>query len=389
MTQPQPGTEIFSPIPCQREAFGIPEDIAYFNCAYLSPLLRSVKYAGERAIDRKGRPWEIAPANFFDESDRLRSLFARVIGARTGDVALIPSVSYGISIAAKNIALAAGKAIVMLAEQFPSNVYPWMDLAKSRGLSLRVVPRPAAGDWTSAVLAAIDGGTGLVALPNCHWTDGSLVDLIAVGGACRERGIPLVLDITQSLGAVPFSIEQVRPAFLVTAGYKWLLGPYSLAYMYVAPEYQQGVPLEFNWIGRENSEDFAGLVRYTERMAPSARRYDVGERSNFTLVPMAEAALTQILDWGIGDIEATLTAYNRELSKRVAGLGFETVEDRHRAGHLMGLRFQGKLPQTLAAALAEQKIYVSIRGDAIRLSPHLYNNENDRDRLVNALKKLL
>ena len=157
-------------------------------------------------------------------------------------------------------------------------------------------------------------------LPNCHWTDGGLVDLVAIGARCREVGAALVLDVTQSLGAMPFEVGAVRPDYLACATYKWLLGPYSMGFCYVAPHRHEGRPLEHNWIHRKDSEDFAGLVAYRDEYQPGARRYDVGERSNFALMPMVVAALEQIFEWGVDEIAETLGNRTAAIAQRATGL---------------------------------------------------------------------
>ncbi len=373
-------------IPCQRSLFDLPEDVAYFNCAYLSPQLNAVREAGYRGVDRKSRPWSVGPEDFFAESERVRELFARLIEAGPDDIAILPSVSYGVQIAVNNLRLRAGQEVVLLAEQFPSNVYPWLEAAKVQRARAVVVPRPPDGDWTAGVLEALTDRTAVVALPQVHWTDGSLVGLSEISRACRERGIPLVLDVTQSLGALPLSVKALRPAFLVAAAYKWLLGPYSLAFLYAAPAYHDGRPIEYNWLNRENSEDFAGLVHYRDRFQPGARRFDVGERSNFTLMPMAVAALEQIHAWGVPSIQETLVGITTRIAEEAEGFGLQAPPAARRAGHILGLRFPQGPPVGLLARLAQQNVYVSLRGDAMRISPHLYNNERDLERLLEVLK---
>ena len=244
----------------QRHLFDIPDDVAFLNCAYMSPLPKASVAAGEAGLRRKSRPWTVAPADFFTGSEAVRAAFARLINARADDIAIIPAVSYGMAQAANNVVLAKSQTIVTLAEQFPSNVYPWMDLAERTGATFVSVPRPADDDWTAALLTHIDASTGLVAVPHCHWTDGGLIDLVAVGAACRRVGAALAIDGTQSVGALPLDIARIDPDYLAVAGYKWLLGPYSLGYLYVAPRRQDGRPIEHNWIARRDSEDFAGLV---------------------------------------------------------------------------------------------------------------------------------
>lgn len=220
---------------CQRHLFDVPRDIAYFNCAAFSPYLLSVAEAGRAAVARRVHTWEINAAELADGADQARALFGRLINADPDAIAVVPVTSYGIAVAAANLEAAAGQNIVVLQDQFPSNYYVWVEKAAQAGASVRVVPRPANGDWTPAVLDAIDADTAIAALPACHWMDGSMVELEAVGVRCREVGAAFVIDATQSAGAQRLDIEKIRPDFLACSAYKWLLSPYTLAFLYAAP----------------------------------------------------------------------------------------------------------------------------------------------------------
>lgn len=377
-------------LPNQRHLFDIPDEVAYLNCAYMSPLLHSVRAAGEAGLARKAHPWEIAPRDFFSGSDALRAAFAQLIGARADDIALVPAASYGVSTAARNLPLGPGRHVLVVEDQFPSNVYPWLERAREAGAGVRTVPRPAAGGWTRAVLNAMDGDTAIVALPQCHWTDGGLFDLERIGAECRAHGIALSLDLTQSLGVLPFEVRKIQPDFLSCAAYKWLLGPYSIGFLYASERWQQeGRPIEHNWIQRRNAEDFARLVDYQDGFEPGARRFDMGERSNFALVPAAEAGLRQILDWGVENIIETVGAMADRIVERLQALGLRALPRTERAPHYLGLQLERGLPPGLLPALAERKVYVSVRGASIRITPHLYNTGADIDRLVEALEQAL
>lgn len=373
----------------QRELFEIPDDIAYLNCAYMSPQLRAVRAIGEEAVARKSRPWEISPRDFFENSETARKLFAQLVGGDPEGVAIVPSVSYGMAVATANVPLKAGQNVVVLEEQFPSNVYPWRELAKRAGAEVVTVPRPAGHDWTSAVLERVDGRTAVVAVPNCHWTDGSVLDLVRTGEQAREVEATLVVDATQSLGAHPLDVSEVRPDFLVSAAYKWLLGPYSLGFLYVGEGYREGAPIEHNWISREGSEDFARLVEYTDAYGPGARRYDVGERSNFVLLPMAIEALRQILTWGVENIAVSLRGVTDRIEEEADKLGIEMVPASMRVGHMIGLGLGPEAPKDLAIRLAEENVFVSVRGHNLRVSPHLYNTQRDVERLFDSLVRHL
>ncbi|MBA2443608.1 MAG: aminotransferase class V-fold PLP-dependent enzyme [Rubrobacter sp.] len=369
----------------QRELFEIPEGITYLNCAYMAPQLRTVREAGERAVARKSRPWKITPPDFFEESERSRSLLAEVAGGDTDGVSIIPSASYGLAVAAKNVTVERGESILVLEEQFPSNVYAWRSLAGRRDARLVTVPRPPDHDWTSAVLDRVDGETAVVAVPHCHWTDGSRLDLVEIGARAREAGAALVVDATQSLGAYPLDVEEVRPDFLVAAAYKWLLGPYSLGFLYAGLGRREGEPLEHNWITRRDAEDFGGLTRYRDDYAPGARRYDVGERSNFVLLPMANEALRQLLEWGVGNISGKLGELTGLVEREAARAGIPAVPADQRGAHMIGLRLGPEAPEDLALRLASENVFVSVRGESVRVSPHLYNTREDVERLFEAL----
>ena len=380
-------------IPCQRHLFDIPDDIAYFNCAYMSPLMHKVVAAGREAVALKAQPWQISPPDFFTTPERARTLFGQLIHAQADDIAIIPSCSYGTATAAQNIPLAKGQTMVVLQDQFPSNVYPWRELATDRGAEIVTIPRsmPRGGNdgWTPRILNAIDQNTALVALPHCHWTDGGLIDLVAVGQRCRENGAALVLDITQSIGALPFDVEAIQPDFAIAAGYKWMMGPYTLGFLYVAPKYQNGRPLEHNWIARKDSENFAGLVDYKSEFQPGARRFDMGESANFTAMPMAVTALEQLLEWGVENIQETLAAMTATIAERAAPLGLWASAPSLRADHFLGLGFPGDVPDGLPERLGANNVYVSVRGQSMRVTPHLFNNEADIDRLINVLSDVL
>jgi selenocysteine lyase/cysteine desulfurase len=374
-------------IPCQRHLFDIPDDVAYLNCAYMSPLMLSAREVGLEGAVRKCRPWEIFPPDFFADAEIARDLLARLIGARADDIAIVSSASYGVALAAANLPVAAGQRVIVLHEQFPSNVYAWRELARERGAELVTLPRPDDDDWTALVLETIDQRVAVVALPHCHWTDGALLDLARIGARCREVGAALVIDATQSLGALPFDVAEIQPDFLVAATYKWLLGPYGLGFCYVAPRHQGGRPIEHNWIDRLGSEDFAGLVDYQDAYQPGARRFDVGERGNIHVLPMTVPPLRQLLDWGVAEIQETLRTRTDGIAERAAAMGVGVLPRSLRAGHYLGLRFPGGVPDGLAERLAAERVYVSVRGrDAVRVTPHLWVNDADEERFFAVLE---
>jgi selenocysteine lyase/cysteine desulfurase len=374
-------------IPDQRHRFRIPPDIHYLNCGYMSPLAIEVSDAISQGAALKSAPWAYRPADFFSYPEAFRARAATLIGSTPDDIAIVPSASYGLAIAAKNIPLGAGQQIIVLADQFPSNLYIWRERAAETGAEIVTVVRDADTDWTPAVLDAIGDNTAIVAVPNCHWADGRLVDLIAVGEKCRAVGAALVLDLTQSLGALPFDVETVQPDFAVAACYKWLMGPYGTGLLYVARQHQQGKPIEQSWINRAGAEDFARLVDYRDDFQPGARRFDMGEKSNPPLLLGATAALEMLLGWGVANIAETLAAKTLAIADAARAIGLSAPSPEMRASHFLALAFPGNVPAGLTDQLASENVFVSLRGQSLRVTPHLYNSDGDAQKLISVLAR--
>jgi selenocysteine lyase/cysteine desulfurase len=371
----------------RRALFEIPEGVTYLNCAYMAPQLRSITAIGIEAVRGKAAPWTLPSSQWFARPEELRSLVAQVMGTDADGVALVPSVSYGIATAAANLPIASGQSIVILDREFPSNVYAWRELAKKKNGRVATVIREPGENWTAALLRTIAKTTAIVSVPNCHWSDGSKVDLELVGERAREVGASLVIDASQSLGASILDLKRVNPDFVTAVGYKWLLGPYGLGYLYVAPRWQEcGVPLEQSWMTRAGSDDFSGLVEYSEEYRAGARRFDMGEFSQFVLVPMAIAALRQVLAWGVDRIAAELSPMTERVAQLAAESNYTVLPAADRSPHLIGVRVRGGISAELPKALQEAGVYVSIRGDSIRIAPHLYNELKDIDLLFEVLR---
>jgi selenocysteine lyase/cysteine desulfurase len=376
-------------IPSQRALFDLPDDVAYINCAYMSPLLNAAVAAGEAGLRRKARPWELTPAHFFGEAEEARALFARLVGADAEGVALVPSASYGVATAARNLTVGAGRTVVLLRDQFPSHVYAWREAAKAGGGSVVTIETAEAEGLTERVLAAIDERCAVAALPNVLWTTGARLDLVAIGARCRTVGAALVLDLTQSAGAMVTDFAAIRPDFAVAACYKWLLGPYATGFLYVAPQHRDGRPLEETWLGRAGSEDFAGLVDYQDAYQPGARRFDMGERANFALMPALLTALRQLVEWTPEAIEATLAARTAAIAERARAMGLAPTPDALRGPHYLSIALPEGAPAGVPALLAAKRVHVSQRGRSLRVTPHLYNDDADIDRFFEALGSLL
>ena len=376
-----------------RALFSLPEDLIYLNGAYMSPNLKAVEQAGIQAIQQKNFPGHFTVDDFFEPGKELRQLFAKLVGTSAAErIAIIPSVSYGMANAAKNIPLKPNDEILIVGEQFPSNYYIWQRSADEAGAKIKIVTAPdsleRSKDWNLRILESIHKGTKVVSMAQVHWADGTLFDLEAIQKRAASVGAYLVLDLTQSLGAMPFSLEKIKADVVVCAAYKWLMGPYSIGAAYYSERFDHGVPIEESWINRLGSDDFSQLVNYESNHRPGARRYEVGEASNFILLPMMIEGLKQIFEWGPENIQSYTDEISRDCVLHLRKQGYRIEDDRYRANHLFGIRIpKDRDVEKLKSNLLKYKIKVSFRGDATRVSPNVYNSKKDFDILLDCLTK--
>ena len=375
---------------CQRHLFNIPEDVVYLNTAYMSPISFNVLEAIRQGSTLESRPWEISPKEqFFDDLEEVKSAFAKLFNIDSKNVALIPSTSYGISSAAKNIQINSDQKIIVLKDQFPSNVYPWFDLVKHSGGSVEILDVGYSGNITANLINAIDERVAAVAIPNVRWTDGALLNLNQIKEACNGAGAKLILDLTQSAGAMVTDLSLVQPDFAVIANYKWMLGPYSTAFLYVSDKFLEGSPLEQTWSGRKDSDNFSKLTDYKFEYQPGASKFDMGERANFSLLPGVKAALNQLADWGIENVQNTLQNNSRMLCAELDTLGLTTLSEKERAPHFIGVKLPDNDSSRILSKFREDKIYLSERSGYLRITPHLWNSREDFTKFLSILGALI
>ena len=376
-------------IPCQRSLFSIPNEVVYLNTAYMSPLMNSVVDAINHGAKLKASPWDLTINDFFENSELVRELFANLVNVSCRNIALVPSASYGLETAAKNLKVGSGRSVVMLENQFPSHVYPWQRLVKEKGGKLIKVKEKQDRNLTELVLELINEQCAIVAVPNVLWTNGLMLDLISISQRCKEVGAALVLDLTQSVGAVNTDLGQIDPDFAVVAAYKWMMSPYSTGYLYVSEKHWDGEPLEGNWISRRDGKNFSNLVNYTDHYEDGAVRFDIGERANFALLPGSIEALRQLHKWDVKKIEKTLRQNNSILSDQLRSLGFVIPSDAERGPHFIGAKLPENSPKDLLKILASNKIYVSERGGVLRITPNVWNNPEDYQKFLTTVAAVL
>ena len=376
-------------LPNQRHLFPPKAVAGYLNAASRAPQLTSVAVAAQQSIFWRTENSTMPIRQFFEPVEEVKKQFARLVGAREPDrVALIPAASYGLSTVAKNLPLRAGQHILVVEDQFPSNYYPWQQAGAAAGAEMRTVARPVDGEvgtWSDRVLAAINADTAAVAIAQVHWADGTLFDLAAIRRRTNEVGAWLVIDGTQSVGAFPFDVAEIQPDALVAGGYKWLMGPYGCGYAWYGPRMDDGSPLEENWINRAGSEDFRNLTNYTSEYRALANRYSVGQHSNFIGIAMQVEALRQVNLWGTDNIQEYTRGLWRIIGDDLRALGVDLPAGH--TGHLVGLRLPPHLDrEKLVQNLAQRNLQVSYRGEAVRVSPHVYNTPEEMAGLLGAFR---
>jgi selenocysteine lyase/cysteine desulfurase len=389
-----------TPLICQQNLFSIPEGHCYLNSAFMGPLPKSVEQAGIHSLGLRAAPISLTSQDFFVPAERVRKLCAQLVNADPERVAFVTTATNATAVVAKNIHPKAGQNIVMLGEMFPSNVYAWRNW-RSHQVEMRTISSPTApwasssargsraALWNEAVVNAIDASTALVAVESAHWADGTLFDLERIGQRCRQVGAVFIVDATQTVGAMPLDVQVVQPDVMVVHSYKSMLSNYGLGFAVFSDRFLHAHPLEESWLMRAGSENFARLVEYDDAYAPGMRRFDTSLRANPTLISMLEASCRLLIEWQPDRIREYLLSIERESIKRLRSLGFEIADEIDRCANLFGV----KLPENIDAEncrkyLIQQKIHVAVRGTFIRVSPHVYNNEQDLERLVNALTEV-
>jgi selenocysteine lyase/cysteine desulfurase len=366
---------------CQRELFAIPRQIAYLDAAYMSPIPRAAVEAGTVGTAVKAEPWKMSIGSYYDQVEEARALAASLIGARADAVAIAAATSYGMAVAAANVPVASGSAILLMENEHTSHRYIWHELAGEKNAHIRIVPKPEDGDWTAAILSAIDHcdvPIAVVAGTMVHWFEGTAVNLESVAESTRGAGACLVVDGTQWVGALPFDVTRVKPDFLAFATYKFLLGPYRLAFLYADERWhREGRPIEhhsWNRVGGDRSDFYKVDV---PAFLPGARRFDMGERSDFAVLPVAIEALKLLKQWGIAQSFERLRYLNDLIWDEAMKRELITSKNPLRAPHISILDLGEQVPLDLAAALKKNGVYVTVRGSRLRISPHAYNDEAD------------
>ena len=381
----------------QKHLFSIRENVHYLNCAYKAPLLKSNEDIAIKALRKERNPIDIAPIDFFTEVEEVRIAFSKIINCSPSEVAIMPSSSYGFSSALNNISCKTiqGKKqhAITIESEFPSDYFSIKRWCKTHDAALKIIAPDKDLDvigqnWNAKILDAINEETAVVIMSTIHWMNGLKFDLEAIGQKCRSVGAKFIVDGSQSVGAMSMDVKKYNIDALIGVCYKWLFGPYSVALAYMSPVFNDGIPLEESWMNRTNAKDFSNLANYDSNYMPDAGRYNVGQASKFILMPMLHNSLNQIIDWSVSGIQNYCGELIQPLLNYIQNLGIQLEEPRYFSNHLFGLKLPNSVDtNVLKENFAKHNVYLSVRGDSLRVSVNVFNTKEDIAKLIEVIEE--
>lgn len=357
-------------------AFVLPDDVAYLDCAAQAPRLAAGVVAAHAALDAAARPWASTAARWEASVEALRAdMAALAFGGDADGVAMVPSAAYAAATAARCLPLARGDAVLLEDTTFPSVLLAWQQRCADVGASIVVAARRDPADRTGDILAALDASprVRIACLSQAHWVDGALLDLDRVSTRVHDAGAALVLDLSQSLGALPADLARWQPDFVASVGYKWLLGAPGLSWLWASPRWRrEGTPIEQHWGARDAGAGW----RFDDATPPAyregARRFDAGGIVHPVSLAIADAGLRQLRTWGAGAVETALRARVGMLRDAIRARGLDAWLTPCDDAHITALVPPAGDVDAAAAALRADGIVCTARYGRLRLSPHLH-----------------
>jgi cysteine desulfurase / selenocysteine lyase len=367
------------------------EDATYLNLASQSPMPKVSIRAVQAALEAKKNPHHKADSTFFEVPNRIRASIAKLIGAKPEEIAVTSGASVGVAAVAYALTWKPGDEVITAKGEFPVQCTTWKPMEEREGLKLKIVSPRERFITADDLIAALTPRTRVVSVSMVRYDDGSLLDVARVAEACHKQGAFLLLDASQSCGAIPMDVNQLGADFIVSAGYKWLLSPFGTGFFWVKSEHLAMVrPVPYYWMAVAGADNFSALNFDDPKPAPSAKRWDSAEWAsyfNFNL-----AAMDVSVDFVARMGPELVAAHNRKLIE----LMFDRLpKDRFvPASPLDPARrgpygcFAARSPEKTAEhyqRLRKENVVVSLREGNIRVSPHLYNTERDIDRLISVV----
>jgi cysteine desulfurase / selenocysteine lyase len=365
------------------------EDATYLNLAGQSPMPKVAHRAVHAALELKKYPHHIPDSAFFDVPNRIRALIAKVISCKPEEIALTSGASTGMAAVAYGLTWQPGDEVITAKGEFPLQYTTWKPMEEREGIQLKVVAPRQRFLTADDLIAALTPRTRLVSVSHVRFDNGVMLDAGRLAAACHAQGTLLLLDVSQSCGGVPMNIARLGADFLVSAGYKWLLGPFGTGFFWAKSEHLDKMrPGPFYWMATGGADNFAALSFNDPKPGHNSKRWDAAETANYLNHSALEASLEFVLRAG----SETVAAHNRKL---IDFLYQRLPKDRcvptspldHSLRGPYGCFAARRAEATaeLYARLRKENVITSLREGNIRVSPHLYNTERDIDRLISVI----
>jgi cysteine desulfurase / selenocysteine lyase len=365
------------------------EDATYLNLAGQSPMPKVSHRAVHAALELKKFPQRIPDSAFFDVPNRIRVLLAKLIGGKPEEYALTTGASTGMAAVAYGLTWQPGDEIITAKGEFPLQYTTWKPMEVREGLKLKIVAPRDRFLTADDVIAALTPKTRLVSISHVRFDNSAMLDAARLAGACHAQGALLLLDVSQSCGAVPMNVTDLGADFLVSAGYKWLLGPFGTGFFWANSKHIANVrPGPFYWMATGGADNFTALSFDDPKPGQNAKRWDAAETANYFNHAAVEASLEFVLRAG----PETVAAHNHKLidfmyERLPKDRCVPTSPLEHGQRGPYGC-FAARRPETTAELydrLRKENVITSLREGNIRVSPHLYNTERDIDRLISVI----
>ena len=357
----------------------------YLNCAYQGVFPLTAAARAHEAIELKCHPERMDPAEYFDLPKRVRNHLAGIIGSDESEIALTSGATQGIGVVAAGLHLGPGDEVIVAGSNFPSNLFTWLHMRR-RGVRVRVLRNGAGPLRADDVARAFTSNTKLLALDWVNYSTGRRIDLAALGELAHQRGALFVVDGTQGVGALELNVRELPVDVLAVAAYKWLLGPYGTGFVYVRDELLDRLDLTVvNWLSVDGAHDFDALPVENFVLPGAARIFDVPETANFLNLSALEASLEFVRGVGAGAVTQHCMDLLDFAAEGLKSRGYRVSNDDRPELPSPILAFQCASDETtdrLYESLKTHHVEVSLRHHRVRISPYLYNNKEDINRLL-------
>lgn len=363
-----------------RAQFPSAETAIHFDHASVGPIsLRAAEAMQQNASDHSRLGFDPA---WRDDIERVRHQVAWLVGSKPQNIAFVQNTSFGVSLAANGIDWRQGDNVVLPAQEFPSNYYPWLNLAP-QGVEVRPVAAPDGHASIDDIAAAIDDRTRLVALSAVQYSNGFRYDLAALGELCRTRGVLLVVDGTQAVGALQIDVEASGVDVLAVSSHKWLLGPPGIGFVSLSARALDVIqPSVVGWLSV--TDPFA--FDYRLDLPASASRFEPGTENVIGIVGLG-GTISLLQEFGTSWVEDRVLQLTDQICHEVTTRGFVLQSPRH-DGHGSGIVIFSKPgvdPEHLYGRLTAAGVKCAVRAGGIRFSPHYYNTPEEIEVAVAAL----